>query len=111
MNVGFSFYRADVWEKELADEHTLLQWFGSVVELGTPRSLGSFVLTPPEVANTRTTRADQQSGASGHQFCDVVGGLPTAFRVDAGVVAHEGSRVVAESLGHFVDTVPVVEQA
>ena len=48
-SLTFSFYRADVWEKELADEHTLLQWFGSVVELGTPRSLGSFVLTPPQV--------------------------------------------------------------
>jgi chromosome partitioning protein len=48
-SLTFSFYRADVWEKELADEHTLLQWFGSVLELGTPRPLGSFVLTPPQV--------------------------------------------------------------
>ena len=51
------------------------------------------------------------SAGSESRRCDVVGGLATALRADAGVVALGGPRVVAESLGHFVDAVTAVEQA
>ena len=48
-SLTFSFYRADYWETELADEHTLLQWYGSVLSPGPPDTLRKYVLTPPAV--------------------------------------------------------------
>ena len=48
-SLTFSFYRPDVWEKELADEHTLLSWYGSVVAPGPIEPLSKYVQTPSEV--------------------------------------------------------------
>jgi chromosome partitioning protein len=48
-SLTFSFYRADHWEKELAEEHTILQWFGSVLSQVSPEPLSKYVLTPPAV--------------------------------------------------------------
>jgi chromosome partitioning protein len=48
-SLTFSFYRAEQWEQELADEHTILQWFGSVLEAGASDALEKYVLTPPTV--------------------------------------------------------------
>jgi chromosome partitioning protein len=45
-SLTFSFYTAHEWERDLADGHTLLQWFGSVLG-GKPLPLAPFVLTPP----------------------------------------------------------------
>ena len=41
----------------------------------------------------------------------MLGGLATAVRVDAGVLAHQRGRVVTEALGHFRDAVPRVRLA
>lgn len=48
-SLTFSFYRPQTWERELADERTILQWFGSVLAPGPPDDLAKYVLTPPEV--------------------------------------------------------------
>jgi len=48
-SLTFSFYRARDWERELADERTILQWFGTVLEDGTPEPLQKYVATPPQV--------------------------------------------------------------
>jgi chromosome partitioning protein len=47
-SLTFSFYRAAEWERQLADERTILQWFGSVLA-GSPTSLHKYVVTPPIV--------------------------------------------------------------
>jgi chromosome partitioning protein len=48
-SLTFSFYRPDYWEKELADEHTILQWYGSVLSPGPTDPLRKYVLEPPAV--------------------------------------------------------------
>jgi chromosome partitioning protein len=48
-SLTFSFYRPDYWEKELADEHTILQWYGSVLSPGPADPLRKFVSIPPLV--------------------------------------------------------------
>jgi chromosome partitioning protein len=48
-SLTFSFYRADDWERTLADGRTILQWFGSVLALEPTESLRGYVLTPPVV--------------------------------------------------------------
>ncbi len=47
-SLTFSFYEATVWEQQLADERTILQWFGTVLD-GAPASLRAYVDTPPVV--------------------------------------------------------------
>jgi chromosome partitioning protein len=48
-SLTFSFYRAREWEQRLADDSTILQWFGSVLADGPPAPLQKYVLTPPAV--------------------------------------------------------------
>ena len=48
-SLTFSFYRPQTWEQELADERTILQWYGSVLEPGATDDLSKYVLTPPAV--------------------------------------------------------------
>jgi chromosome partitioning protein len=48
-SLTFSFYRARDWERELADERTILQWFGTVLGPGAPEPLYRYVVTPPRV--------------------------------------------------------------
>ena len=48
-SLTFSFYRAQEWERELADERTILQWYGSVLADGPDDPLHPYVVTPPPV--------------------------------------------------------------
>jgi chromosome partitioning protein len=48
-SLTFSFYRPGEWEANLADEHTLLSWYGSVVSPGPIEPLAKYVQTPLEV--------------------------------------------------------------
>lgn len=48
-SLTFSFYQPEQWERELADERTILQWFGSVLADGPNDPLRNYVLTPPVV--------------------------------------------------------------
>lgn len=48
-SLTFSFYRAQEWERELADERTILQWYGSVLADGPDDPLHPYVVTPPLV--------------------------------------------------------------
>jgi chromosome partitioning protein len=48
-SLTFSFYRPQAWEQELADERTILQWFGSVLSPGVSDPLAKYLLTPPAV--------------------------------------------------------------
>ena len=48
-SLTFSFYPASEWESDLADERTILQWFGSVLEPGATAPLDRYVLTPEPV--------------------------------------------------------------
>jgi chromosome partitioning protein len=48
-SLTFSLYDPPLWERELADEHTILQWFGSVLARGPAERLSKYVLTPPAV--------------------------------------------------------------
>lgn len=48
-SLTFSFYTPQTWERELADERTILHWFGSVLEPGTTEPLRKYVITPPVV--------------------------------------------------------------
>lgn len=48
-SLTFLFYPARDWEHQLADEKTILQWFGSVLADGPPDPLRKYVLTPPAV--------------------------------------------------------------
>src|ERR1044072_229681 len=48
-SLTFSLYEPPVWERELADERTILQWFGSVLASGPAHPLSTFVLTPAAV--------------------------------------------------------------
>lgn len=48
-SLTFSFYRPQTWEQELADERTILQWYGSVLSAGATDDLAKYVLTPPAV--------------------------------------------------------------
>lgn len=48
-SLTFSFYHPRTWEDELADEWTILQWFGSVLSPGAPDELRKYVVTPPAV--------------------------------------------------------------
>lgn len=48
-SLTFSFYAPQTWERELADEHTILHWYGSVLEPGATEPLGKYVVTPPAV--------------------------------------------------------------
>lgn len=47
-SLTFSLYEPPVWERDLADELTILQWFGGVLDR-KPEPLSTFVLTPPAV--------------------------------------------------------------
>jgi chromosome partitioning protein len=49
-SLTFSFYAADEWEKSLADDKTILQWYGSLLD-GSHSPLRPFVVTPPLVNN------------------------------------------------------------
>src|SRR5215218_1158668 len=61
-SLTFSLYNPVLWERELADERTILQWFGSVLAPGSAEPLSKFVLTPPAVnrviASSGTGRLD-----------------------------------------------------
>lgn len=48
-SLTFSHYQPNEWERTLADERTILQWFGSLLAPGPPEPLASYVLTPPAV--------------------------------------------------------------
>lgn len=48
-SLTFSFYQPERWERELADERTILQWFGSVLSTHRAEPLQQYVLTPPVV--------------------------------------------------------------
>lgn len=48
-SLTFSFYPPRVWEQELADHVTILQWFGTVLEPGPTAPLPKYVVTPPTV--------------------------------------------------------------
>jgi chromosome partitioning protein len=48
-SLTFSFYRVDEWEKQLADERTVLQWFESFISDGTVGQLRGYVVSPPGV--------------------------------------------------------------
>jgi chromosome partitioning protein len=48
-SLTFSFYPPDEWERDLADEHTILQWFGSVLATTPTEPLWRYVVTPPLV--------------------------------------------------------------
>ena len=48
-SLTFSFYAPQTWEREFADEHTILHWFGSVLEPGPTEPLRKYVVTPPAV--------------------------------------------------------------
>ena len=48
-SLTFSFYSAADWEKELADDRTILQWFGASLEAGAAVPLEPFVVSPPAV--------------------------------------------------------------
>src|SRR5690606_11057457 len=41
-SLTFSFYEADEWERSLADERTILQWYGSVLNQPSPEPLHEF---------------------------------------------------------------------
>src|SRR5687768_8163247 len=43
-SLTFSLYDPPQWERELADEHTILQWFGSVLAPGPADLLSKYVL-------------------------------------------------------------------
>jgi chromosome partitioning protein len=45
-SLTFSFYPPRVWEQQLAEEHTILQWLGSVLDPGATHPLHPYVLTP-----------------------------------------------------------------
>lgn len=48
-SLTFSFYDADVWESTLAEDHTILQWFGSLLAQPRADPLRKYVVTPPAV--------------------------------------------------------------
>nr|MDT0660558.1 ParA family protein [Micromonospora sp. DSM 115978] len=48
-SLTFSFFQPAQWERELAEERTILQWFGSVLAHGPTDPLEKYVLTPPVV--------------------------------------------------------------
>ncbi|MBX7266949.1 ParA family protein [Micromonospora sp. Llam7] len=48
-SLTFSFYQPHQWERDLADERTILQWFGAVLGSGGSRPLDPYVVTPPVV--------------------------------------------------------------
>jgi chromosome partitioning protein len=48
-SLTFSFYSARQWEQELADERTILQWFGSVLSPDRAEPLQKYLLSPPTV--------------------------------------------------------------
>lgn len=48
-SLTFSFYPPRVWEQELADDHTILQWFGTVLASEPAAPLQKYVITPPPV--------------------------------------------------------------
>jgi chromosome partitioning protein len=54
-SLTFSFYHARVWAQELADERTILQWFGSLLSPTSNEPLQKYVLTPP-IVNEIVTR-------------------------------------------------------
>ncbi|WP_329103064.1 AAA family ATPase [Micromonospora sp. NBC_01699] len=53
-SLTFSFYKPGDWERDLADEHTILQWFGSVLATEPTAPLWRYVLTPPLVNDAIT---------------------------------------------------------
>jgi chromosome partitioning protein len=48
-SLTFSFYQPEEWEQQLADDRTILQWFGSVLSTDPAAALQKYVLTPPVV--------------------------------------------------------------
>jgi chromosome partitioning protein len=48
-SLTFSFYKAEEWAQELADDYTILQWFGSVLSSNSNDPLQKYILTPPMV--------------------------------------------------------------
>ncbi|HEY8474364.1 MAG TPA: ParA family protein [Natronosporangium sp.] len=49
-SLTFSFFQPEVWAEELADDHTILQWFGSMLTPGgSQEPLRKYVLTPPVI--------------------------------------------------------------
>ena len=59
-SLTFSFYRAQDWERELADERTILQWYGSVLAAGPDDPLHPYVVTPPLVNEMIARHGDGQ---------------------------------------------------
>jgi chromosome partitioning protein len=61
-SLTFSFYTPEVWEQELADERTILQWFGTVLSPGSADALQKYVVSPSAVneliAGNSTGRLD-----------------------------------------------------
>jgi len=48
-SLTFSFYQPQTWEEQLADDYTILQWFGTVLAPGAADPLRKYVSTPPTV--------------------------------------------------------------
>ncbi|QSB13223.1 ParA family protein [Natronosporangium hydrolyticum] len=48
-SLTFSFYPPRVWEQQLADDHTILQWFGTVLDPKPAAPLRPYALTPTAV--------------------------------------------------------------
>jgi chromosome partitioning protein len=60
-SLTFSFFRAEDWEAQLANERTILQWFQSFLTSGAADPLQKYVLCPPavnEVARPNGGRLD-----------------------------------------------------
>lgn len=48
-SLTFSFFHPERWERELAPDRTILQWFGSVLSSEPTEPLDKYILTPPAV--------------------------------------------------------------
>jgi chromosome partitioning protein len=54
-SLTFSFFHPQAWEAELADTHTILQWFGTVLSTDPTQPLRSYLVTP-EIVNRLIAR-------------------------------------------------------
>lgn len=81
-SLTFCFYPAREWESTLADDCTILQWFGSVLSNGPNESLFKYVLTPPSV--------NEVIGANGSGRLDLVASHLGLIDVDLDFAADLG---------------------
>lgn len=81
-SLTFSFYQPEVWAYELADDHTILQWFGSVLAPGSKEPLQKYVLTPPII--------NEIAGRHGDGRLDLVASNLDLIEVDLEFAANLG---------------------